>query len=45
MVNDREERGNESSAQEAMKIIEAEQPSVDTDACWVKKLANQCLAN
>jgi len=37
VVNDREERNDESSAQEAMKVIEVEQPGVDTDARWVKK--------
>ena len=37
VVNDREERDDESSAQAAMRVIETEQPGVDTDARWVKK--------
>ena len=37
VVNDREERDDESSAQVAMRVIETEQPGVDTDARWVKK--------
>ncbi len=37
VVNDREERDDESSAQAAMRVIEIEQSGVDTDARWVKK--------
>ena len=37
VVNDREEREDESSAQAAMRVIEIEQSGVDTDACLVKK--------
>ena len=37
VVDDREERDDESSAKTAMKVIETNQPGVDTDARWVKK--------
>ncbi len=37
VVRDREERDDASSAQEVMKVIEVEQPGVNTDAHWVKK--------
>ena len=36
VVNDRKERGNESSAKAAMQIFEVTQPGVDTKARWVK---------
>ncbi len=39
VVNDCEERDDESSTQTAMQVIETDQPSIDTDtdAHWVKK--------
>ncbi len=37
VVNDHGEQKDESSAQEAMQVIEVEQPGVDTEARWVKK--------
>ena len=37
VVNDREERDDESSAQATMRVIEVNQPGVDTDARWVRK--------
>lgn len=35
MINDREERGDETAAQAAMKVIETVQSGVDTEAHWV----------
>ena len=37
VVNDREEREDESEAQTDMRIAEVTQPGVDTEARWVKK--------
>ncbi len=37
VVNDREERDDESDAQAHMQVVEVNQPGVDTDARWVKK--------
>ena len=37
VVNDREDRDDETDAQENMSVIEATQPGVDTEARWVKK--------
>lgn len=37
MVNDREERDDETDAQEVMRIIEVTQPGVDNEARWVRK--------
>ena len=37
MVNDREDRDDETDAQENMSVIETTQPGVDTEARWVKK--------
>lgn len=37
VVNDREERDDESDAQAVMCVIEVVQPGVDAEACWVKK--------
>jgi len=37
VVNDREERDDERSAQMAMQVIEVTQPGVDTEARWIKK--------
>lgn len=37
VVNDREDRDDESDAQAAMRVIEVVQPGVDTQARWVKK--------
>jgi transposase, IS5 family len=37
VVNDREERGDESDAQAAMRVIEVVQPGVDAEARWIKK--------
>lgn len=37
VVNDRDDRDDETDAQENMKVVEATQPGVDTEARWVKK--------
>jgi len=37
VVNDREDRDDETDARTHMKVIEATQPGVDTEARWVKK--------
>ena len=37
MVNDREEREDEPEAQAEMKVIEATQPGVDSEARWTRK--------
>lgn len=37
VINDREERDDESDAQAAMRVIEVVQPGVDAEARWVKK--------
>ncbi len=37
VVNDREDRNDETDAQENMKFVEVSQPGVDADARWVKK--------
>lgn len=37
VVNDREDRDDETDAQVNMKVVEASQPGVDTEARWVKK--------
>lgn len=37
VVNDREDRDDETDAQASMKVIEISQPGVDTEARWVKK--------
>lgn len=37
VVNDREERDDESEAQTSMRVIEVVQPGVDSEARWVKK--------
>ncbi|MCC6922244.1 MAG: IS5 family transposase [Nitrosomonas sp.] len=37
VVNDREDRDDETDAQENMSVIETTQPGVDTEARWVKK--------
>lgn len=37
VVNDRDDRDDETNAQENMKVVETTQPGVDTEARWVKK--------
>jgi IS5 family transposase len=37
VVNDREERDDESEAQANMRVIETVQPGVDTEARWIRK--------
>jgi IS5 family transposase len=37
VVNDREDRDDETDAQENMSVIETTQPGMDTEARWVKK--------
>ena len=37
VINDREDRDDESDAQAAMRVVELTQPGVDIEARWVKK--------
>lgn len=45
VVNDREDRDDESDAQAAMRVIEVVQPGVDTQARWVKKSGKSMFGN
>lgn len=44
VINDREERDDESDAQAAMRVIEVVQPGVDAEVRWVKKAVSRFLA-